>query len=82
MKTRKHQSPSTNFVAVGIIYVVAVIDVIQLIAHWGFVDPLGPWLVILGIASVVALVAVATVVLMRTLTTVRHLKQGAVISNS
>ncbi|AXH36811.1 hypothetical protein DVJ78_16585 [Humibacter sp. BT305] len=82
MKNRTQQSPRTSFVAVGIFYVVALADVFQLIAHWAFIDQLGPWLVVLGIASVVALVAVATVVLIRTLITVRHLKQGGVISGS
>ncbi|MCS5731397.1 hypothetical protein N1031_16670 [Herbiconiux moechotypicola] len=80
MKNRKNPSPRTSFIAVGLIYVAAVADVFQIIGHWAFIDEIGPWLVVLGFVSVAILLTVATVVLVRTLKTVKYLKGGGVLT--
>jgi amino acid permease len=80
MKNRKNQSPKTSFIAVGLIYLAAIGDIFQLIGHWAFIDEIGPWLIVLGFASVAVLVTVATVVLVRTLRTVKYLKSGGALT--
>ena len=80
LKNRKEHSAKTSYLAVGVMYAAALVDLLQLIGHWQFVEQLGWWLIALGFVSMLALITVATVVLVRTLHTQRALKTGATLT--
>jgi F0F1-type ATP synthase assembly protein I len=74
------ESPVPGILAAVILYLAAAAGIVQLILHGQIVDRLaevGPWLIGLGVFTVVVLLVVATVVLVRTIRLARFVEEEA-----